>query len=86
MKIFIVAEIFFVVSVFVLNFVTLIHYSRMANFFIDLLQDNRTKRILFKIMIWLVFGIIVISNGAENLTFPIIALLQWWDVIILTSA
>ena len=69
------------VIVFIFNAICLTHYYKMAIFFIDEMQDNYEHNRNFKIMMWLVIIIIMISNMAENLLYAIVPILFTFKLI-----
>jgi len=67
-----------IVKAFVLasNIITLCYFYNMTISFVNLLQENKREALKFKIIIWLIISIIIISSSSENLIFPVLAFLQ----------
>ena len=69
---------FFDICVFFLNTLTLCYYYKMGDYFLDLIQDDERDKSRFKLLMWSVISIIIISSCAENLVYPIMELLHVW--------
>lgn len=68
----------FDICVFVLNTLTLCYYYKMGDYFLDLIQDDQRDKNKFKLLMWTVIFIIIVSSCAENLVYPIMELLKIW--------
>lgn len=70
----------FQILVFTLNLLTLCYYYQMGKFYIKEFGDLDKDVRKFKIVIWLLFFIIILSNFSENFLFSFIALMKYWNV------
>jgi len=67
--------------VFAVNTITLGYYLRMGLYFIDMLQDDPGKKKRFKIIMWLILCMIILSNCVENCVYPLVNLLRRWKIV-----
>jgi len=60
------------------------NYYKMGLYFIDLLQDDEKEKKKLKLVMWIIFGSVIISNCIENFLYPFYGVLTTFDIWNLT--
>ena len=71
----------FRITVFVINAIILIYYYQMAQFFIELIQEDQKKARKFKCAMWFVISIQIITIFMENLCVPLFDFITDYDLL-----